>query len=61
MSAHLTNPKIEQLALRLGVPMNTLYQWRRRGVSLRWRIKIVQASKGAIKLSDFPDAEPQNG
>lgn len=41
--------------------MNTLYQWRRRGVSLRWRIKIVQASKGTVKLSDFPDPENNNG
>ena len=52
---HLTTRQIEELSSRLGVPRNTLYQWRKRGVPYRWRITLVQASGGAIQLSDFPD------
>jgi len=55
--SHKTTPKIETLALRMGVPMNTLYQWRRRGVPLAWQIRLHQASKGKIKLSYFQDLE----
>ena len=52
------NPKttepIERIALGLGAQMATIYQWRRRGTPAAWKIKIVQASKGRIKLTDFP-------
>ena len=53
---HKTTPRIEELASRLGVPRNTLYQWRRRGVPYRWRIALVQASGGDLQLSVFPEA-----
>jgi hypothetical protein len=50
---HKTNPKIESLALRLGVPMNTIYQWRRRGVPYKWRLILIKQSKGEINISNF--------
>lgn len=55
----LTNPKTteasERIAINLGAPMASIYQWRRRGIPAAWRIKIVKAAKGRIKLTDFPE------
>lgn len=51
-----TTPEIEQVAKNLGATIGAIYQWRRRGVSAAWRIKIVQASNNKIKLTDFPEA-----
>jgi hypothetical protein len=50
-----TTEKIEQVAIQLGASSGQIYQWRRRGVSAAWRIKIVQASSGKVKLTDFPE------
>ena len=55
MTQHLTTPKIEEYAFQIGIKRNTVYQWRRRGVSQKMRIKLVKESDGYIKLSDFPD------
>jgi hypothetical protein len=46
-------PEMEDLALRLGAHQVTVWSWRRRGVSLAWQIKLVQASNGKIKFEDF--------
>ena len=55
----LLNPKttdlIERIAIDQGAQRSTIYQWRRRGVPAAWRIKIVTASRGKVKLSDFPE------
>lgn len=53
----LTTETIEQIATKLGANRNCIYQWRRRGVPPAWRIKIVTASKGKVKLKDFPEAK----
>jgi len=50
-----TTEPIERIALSLGANMSTIYQWRRRGTPAAWRIKIVKAAKGRIKLTDFPE------
>ena len=52
-----TTEKIEQIAMELGANRNSIYQWRRRSVPAAWRIKIVTASKGKVKLTDFPEAQ----
>lgn len=48
-----TTTEMERLALELGAYKVTVWSWRRRGVPLAWQIKLHQASKGKIKLSDF--------
>jgi hypothetical protein len=48
-----TTPEMERLALSLGAYKVTVWSWRRRGVPLSWQIKLHQASKGKIKLTDF--------
>jgi len=48
-----TTPEMERLALRMGAYKVTVWSWRRRGCPLAWQIKLVQASKGKIKFSDF--------
>lgn len=57
----LPNPKttdiIERVALDSGAQRATVYQWRRRGVPPAWRIKIVTASRGKVKLTDFPEEQ----
>jgi hypothetical protein len=48
-----TTPEMERLAFSLGAYKVTVWSWRRRGVPLAWQIKLHQASKGSIKLTDF--------
>lgn len=48
-----TTPEMERLAFALGAYKITVWSWRRRGVPLAWQIKLHQASKGEIKLTDF--------
>jgi len=50
-----TTEPIERIALSLGANMSTIYQWRRRGVPAAWRIKVVKAARGNVKLTDFPE------
>lgn len=50
----LTTDDIEDAALSMGAKLETVWQWRRRGVPLAWRIKITQANK-KIGFSDFPE------
>lgn len=44
---------MEDLALSLGAYQVTVYGWRRRGVPMAWRIKLVANSKGKLKFEDF--------
>ena len=46
-------PEMEDWALSMGANQVTVWSWRRRGVPLAWRIKLVEASEGKIKFSDF--------
>jgi len=50
----LTTEAIERVAARLGVPIGTIRQWRRRGVPAAQRIAIVTRSRGKVALRDFP-------
>ena len=44
----------ERVAIDNGALQSTVYQWRRRGVPAAWKIKIIVASRGRVKLKDFP-------
>jgi len=54
MKQRKTSPEIEKVALRLGATRNQIYIWRNRGVSETWKKIIVHASRGRIKIDDFP-------
>ena len=53
LDKHYTTKFIEDLALSLGAYQVTVYGWRRRGVPMAWRIKLVANSRGKLKFEDF--------
>lgn len=46
-------PEMEEWALSMGANQVTVWSWRRRGCPLPWQIKLVEASEGKFKFSDF--------
>ena len=55
MKKYRTTPEIEKAALKLGATHNQIYIWRKKGVSLSWRRLIATATRGRIKIGDFPE------
>jgi hypothetical protein len=50
---------VEATAARLGVNADAVRKWRERGaVPAKWHIRLISASKGKIRLSDFAEVEP---
>jgi len=52
---HKTTPEIEKEAEKIGATPTQILTWRYRGVANGWRQAIVAASRGRIKLEDFPE------
>lgn len=51
--------QVEATAAKLGVNADAVRKWRERGaVPAKWHIRLIAASKGKIRLSDFVQAEP---
>ena len=42
-----------KVAVRLGASHHAVKKWRQRGVPHKWRIAIVGASDGLVRLCDF--------
>lgn len=54
MKNEVTFEDIKKAAVRVGIPLNTVYQWKYRGrVPYEARVKISMANAGTIGLHDF--------
>lgn len=47
---------VKILARQLGVSESNLSKWKQRPVPHKWRMAMIEASRGALKASDFEDA-----
>ena len=50
---------VEAIALECGVKPDTLRKWKEpdRGIPAKWHVRLINASKGKLKLSDFVESE----
>jgi len=59
MMTHMEHwAQMERLARERGVNEHTLRKWRQRGVPYRWRLTLLQASKGKLPLNAFERIAP---
>ena len=52
----LTRQEIERAALDLGANFSTVRQWRYRGISMRWQIRLMKHFAGFIVIDDVASA-----
>jgi uncharacterized protein YjcR len=51
--------QVEAIAARLGVKADAVRKWKERGaVPYKWHVRLISASNGKIRLSDFAQSEP---
>jgi len=53
MTQHNSWPVIDALASALGASIAARRKWRSRGVPYKWRLILIEASKGRIRPDDF--------
>ena len=52
----LTRQEMERAAIDLGAKFSTVRQWRYRGISMRWQIRLMKHFAGFIVIDDVASA-----